>query len=696
MRSRQKKSKIQVGTNSSCSSDSSEKVRVLAVGSTLDCSATNSHGRALDEEVVVGLLSCGDNLPKIVDRHEEIAPPCNPNPKMFPSKAVAKMSKSDVVRLLGVLDVQVPPNHDLNSLRNLLLVELKSRHESMLDPLSVGLYSEDVLRGLLYSLGRSPRANLDRKSLLEELQKLRNEAATWTNGSVAARLVLHRMSAGPKPTIKKGKDSSYYANLFLTPLINMVHHATLQYASRRGHSWSRTNGVSIEPKFAELKRFILLNMYIMCWKAEHESISELWSVERGDLVCRQATTRERFTELRRYFHIGLVEDDDAPFFSKVDPIIDLFNNISRTHWNHYNSLALDEDLWGFKGRAQGIQRMPAKPDKFGFRIWKLVDKAHYCLKIMVYEGKGTGMGDDGTEMLCEETVRRMTQEVTSQRGHGTGAQLHLFADNYFGTVRIAEELLRQNVFFTGTMRTNRKDLPASVIVRSLRPGEVSAQSKPVLSSTGAMIGNVNFMKWRDKSKEVAVLSTAFSSGLTANGIPRAIQAYRHGMRYVDTNDQHSKLFRRRRFRKWWHVFFFKIVGLMLINAWILHSYTRPRRGNSKEFPTLKAFFQDLILSELLDSSGQVISTRIRSPSFIASTPTAPQSIRQTAPPSSPSKFPSRQSSDPSPMYTDVLVVSEARNCCKCRRLVATLHCPCCDAGYCAKCSADRPASDNSI
>ena len=73
----------------------------------------------------------------------------------------------------------------------------------------------------------------------------------------------------------------------------------------------------------------------------------------------------------------------------------------------------------------------------------------------------------------------------------------LCTDNFYTSVPLARELLKRKTHLVGTVRTNRKMLPADVTGAKLKVGETVARQ----SSDGIVI-----QKWRDR-RDVLTLST---------------------------------------------------------------------------------------------------------------------------------------------------------------------------------------------
>ena len=83
-----------------------------------------------------------------------------------------------------------------------------------------------------------------------------------------------------------------------------------------------------------------------------------------------------------------------------------------------------------------------------------------------------------------------------------GCGYHVYFDNFFTSVPLVQELARHRTLACGTVRMNRKELPADVKKTKLKvPGELLTRQS----------GNLLLTMWHDK-RQVAVLSTNQNAG----------------------------------------------------------------------------------------------------------------------------------------------------------------------------------------
>ena len=190
----------------------------------------------------------------------------------------------------------------------------------------------------------------------------------------------------------------------------------------------------------------------------------------------------------------------------------------------------------FKGRLGIKQYMPQKPIKRGIKIWECADSSNgFVSEYQVYTGKQ----QDGTpeENLGYRVVHDLTRNFM-------GKNHHVFFDNYFSSVKLSEDLLKDAIYSCGTVRANRKGYPKelakkAVTVKHLSHGEHLFRRKNNLVATA----------WKDK-KVVNFLSTQ-SNPVGNETVPRkqrdgtiiqvpsapVVRSYNKNMGGVDLSDQ---------------------------------------------------------------------------------------------------------------------------------------------------------------
>ena len=111
----------------------------------------------------------------------------------------------------------------------------------------------------------------------------------------------------------------------------------------------------------------------------------------------------------------------------------------------------------------------------------------YCMWFEVYTGAANNVAQDKG---LGYRVGMGLVEMYLNTNH------HVFADNYFTSVPLAEALLRHNIYLCGATRASRKEFPNALGELYIRQGE----------STKWTNENGVFVKWHDK-RDVCLIAT---------------------------------------------------------------------------------------------------------------------------------------------------------------------------------------------
>ncbi|XP_035827541.1 piggyBac transposable element-derived protein 3-like [Aplysia californica] len=173
-----------------------------------------------------------------------------------------------------------------------------------------------------------------------------------------------------------------------------------------------------------------------------------------------------------------------------------------------------------------------------------------------------------------------------------GKYHHFVYDNYFSSVKLAEDLLAQNTYCCSTIRGSRKGWPQQLNKANtdkMAPGEIKAMT----------IGRLLATVFNDKRK-VSVLSTNSSPGVSTvtrrvkGGIqhveiPNSVLNYNNHMFGVDLADQLRSYYAVGRSGvKWWRYILWFVVQVSIVNAWNLYrAAQRPLPSNARGVSHLK-------------------------------------------------------------------------------------------------------------
>ena len=166
-------------------------------------------------------------------------------------------------------------------------------------------------------------------------------------------------------------------------------------------------------------------------------------------------SRDRYRELARYLHFvnnDTIQPRGSPNYDKlgkVRPVIKFLSDRFSAVYEPGRDLAVDEAMIKFQGRSSLKQYMPMKPVKRGIKVWVLADSSNgYFHKFQVYTGKS----DSVEKGLGTRVVKELASDVK-------GKHHHIYFDNFFTSVNLLDDLLRDNIYACGTVRRNRKGFP---------------------------------------------------------------------------------------------------------------------------------------------------------------------------------------------------------------------------------------------
>ena len=310
-------------------------------------------------------------------------------------------------------------------------------------------------------------------------------------------------------------------------------------------------------------------------------------------VAPLAMPRNRFQSILRMWHFA----DNATATAedrlhKLKPLIDLLVAKFKDARTPGETLVVDESMVPFRGRLSFRQYIPGKSHKYGVKLFKLCDEKGYTYSISVYTGKGDGQPTNVVMNLVEPYL---------------GCGRTVCTDNYYTSIPLAQSLLKNKTHLVGTLRSNRKGLPATVCDASLKKGEIVARENDV----GMVV-----MKWKDK-RDVLMLSTRHDDTMTSTGKknrngesvvkPDAVLFYNSTKQGIDLSDQLSSYHTSvRKSIRWYHKLAEELLlGTCIVNALIMHNQQLVMHG--KRVMQITDFKERIALSLLhgKDRKGQV-------------------------------------------------------------------------------------------
>ena len=246
----------------------------------------------------------------------------------------------------------------------------------------------------------------------------------------------------------------------------------------------------------------------------------------------------------------------------------------------------------FKGRLSFRQYLPMKPIKWGVKLWTLCEsETGYTVNFQVYTGQEQRRVEHG---LGYRVVMDMVVML-----HRTQAQV--FFDNYFTSVPLMKNLKLLGIQACGTIRANRKDLPAAVV-----PGK-NRRPLPRHEFIVAQRDELVFVNWQD-TKPVCVLSnfhdpTDRGTVSRRHGaqrdqvdvvVPRPLADYQRYMKGVDSSDQMVQYYLiHHRSWKWWRRIYFHHLMVSVHNAYVVARFVLGEAAAKKMWPSFQIFVEDV-------------------------------------------------------------------------------------------------------
>ena len=161
----------------------------------------------------------------------------------------------------------------------------------------------------------------------------------------------------------------------------------------------------------------------------------------------QVMPRDRFFLIWRYLHL---QDNERP--NEVDKLwkmrwfIDFLSDRFMDTYTPEAQMTVDESMVKFKGRLGFRQYMPAKPIKWGIKVWALCESATgYMVRYQIYTGKE----GDQEHGLSHRVVKDLVKPF-----YGTYPEIYM--DNFYTSPALLEDLYSHEVYACGTVSS---DLP---------------------------------------------------------------------------------------------------------------------------------------------------------------------------------------------------------------------------------------------
>lgn len=402
---------------------------------------------------------------------------------------------------------------------------------------------------------------------------------------------------GPRHTLNDSASALDFFNLLFEPTFyDIIVRETNLYAEQRQAEAGVRDTLWTPTTVREVKAFIAIN--ILMGIHQLPEIDSYWSSDDrlGVEGISKVIPRRRFKKLSQYFHLANNQETPArdsanydPLY-KVRPMISMLSRTFRQRYKPHCELSVDEAMIAFKGRHFMKQYLPAKPTKWGFKVWTLADSHNgYVASFDMYIGRRRNPSQYG---LGYDVVMGLTQPYQYLRHH-------VYFDNFFTSLKLIQDLETNRTYSCGTFRANRNGIPR--IFRN--PGRLEQGA-----SLKMQWGNVVAVVWRDK-RDVRVISSntdpvdgevnrraprrAGDEGRNREvrqvPCPKSVMAYNKHMGGVDLADQNRAYYPvGRESLKFWRYLVWYMINTTIINALVIYKEScRPQTRARSRMTNLK-------------------------------------------------------------------------------------------------------------
>lgn len=385
-----------------------------------------------------------------------------------------------------------------------------------------------------------------------------------------------------RPTHVLGPEKEpvdFFALMFTPDILTYIITETDRYAQKQIADHPNENKSPWStPTLQEMKAFFGL-CFLMGINVKPD-IKSYWTTDiaMATPFFNKTMTRDRFLTILRYLHFSNVEEEPQPgepsysALYKVQELMNMFRNSMLREYTPKRQVSVDEVMIPFKGRLAFKQYMPAKPTKWGIKMWALAEAdSGYMSFCEIYSGKS----DRPENNLATHVVKQCIE-----KSNLTGKGYHVYMDNFFTSVTLLIDLYENyGTSACGTVRINRKGLPKNIMTK--KPVGITARGDSKFQQKGV----VNAVVWKDK-KNVSVISTIHDDTVDEvqrtvkqeNGqfvqqnipCPKMILDYTKYMGGVDRADQYIQYYVfQHKTLKWPKRVFFTMLEILKFNAFIL-------------------------------------------------------------------------------------------------------------------------------
>lgn len=372
-------------------------------------------------------------------------------------------------------------------------------------------------------------------------------------------------NSGVKVFPRNAENISDVVDLFIDDdFFQLLVTETNRYYMQNMHKYKRVKSTKQwrDTTITEIKKFLALN--ILMGQVKKNNVNDYWTTDpyMETPIFGKIMTRNRFRQILQSLHFcdNSAIPDDASRLVKVESIMQYFIEKFDKVYKPKQNLSLDEAMIPCRGRVSFRVYNPGKITKYGLLVRMLCESdTGYICKFKLYSGNG-------------ETLQNLVVNLLD--GY-ENIWHHVYMDNYYNSVQLAQKLLYKKIRICGTIRENR-GLPHDLKKITLKQGQHNFRRK----------GEILIHIWKDK-RVVRMISTIHQARMiqtqkinrkTGDLIqkPETILEYNKYMKGVDLADQYlayNPIIRKT--VKWTKKAFMFILNTALFNSFVVFKVLNP-------------------------------------------------------------------------------------------------------------------------
>lgn len=370
---------------------------------------------------------------------------------------------------------------------------------------------------------------------------------------------------GVKAAVKKFKSASeIWKHFFDLQMLGTIVEYTNQHIQKTSYNYSRERNT--KPTDAvEIQALVSLLYLAGVLKSGRLNVSELWNNNgTGVEIFRLTMSRFRFLFLLQHLRFDdLNTREERRQIDKLAPIRNIcesFVEKCKSAYTPFQNVTIDEKLEAFRGKCSFRQYIPSKPNRYGLKVYALVDsKTYYTMNLEVYVGTQPN-GPYASDNSAYALVQRLVEPIRDSKRNVT-------CDNWFTSIPLIRTLYNDyKLTFLGTIRKNKRELPPEIS---------NPATRPIGSSMFAYNDYITLVSYIPKKKKnVLLVSTLHHDDKIdrQTGKPEMIMDYNDTKGGVDTLDKMCAAYDcARNTRRWPMVIFYSMLNIAGVNCMVLYN-----------------------------------------------------------------------------------------------------------------------------